>query len=86
MTAKVRLSTLSLILTVSITVILIVAFCYCLWEGEEKVYLIGVLLLFMLISGMLFGPVFISADNENLTIKSFMRRQRIPISDIAHVE
>lgn len=86
MKSKVRLSTLSLILTVAVTVILFVASCYYLWHGEDKGYLIGIILFFMIISGMLFGPVYISADNDNLIVKSFMRRQYIPISDIKDIE
>ena len=40
----------------------------------------------MLISGWLYGPVTISADETSVTIKSVLRRQRLDISHITSVE
>ncbi|MCH5240009.1 MAG: hypothetical protein J1F38_07280 [Muribaculaceae bacterium] len=86
MESKVKLSTFSLLLTLLITGVLIVAVSYFLWNHEDKGIIGAVILFFMLISGWLYGPVTIAADEKSVTIKSVLRKQRLDISNIESVE
>ena len=85
MESKVKLSTFSLMLTLILTGVLIVAVSYFLWNHEDKGIIGAVILLFMLISGWLYGPVTIAADEKSVTIKSVLRKQRLDISNIESV-
>ena len=86
MESKVKLSTFSLMLTLILTGVLIVAVSYFLWNHEDKGIIGAVILLFMLISGWLYGPVTIAADEKSVIIKSVLRKQRLDISNIESVE
>ena len=86
MESKVKLSTFSLMLTLILTGVLIVAVSYFLWNHEDKGIIGAVILFFMLISGWLYGPVTIAADEKSITIKSVLRKQRLDISNIESVE
>ena len=86
MESKVKLSTFSLMLTLILTGVLIVAVSYFLWNHEDKGIIGAVILFFMLISGWLYGPVTIAADEKSVTIKSVLRKQHLDISNIESVE
>ena len=86
MESKVKLSTFSLMLTLILTGVLIVAVSYFLWNHEDNGIIGAVIFLFMLISGWLYGPVTIAADEKSVTIKSALRKQRLDISNIESVE
>ena len=86
MESKVKLSTFSLMLTLILTGVLIVAVSYFLWNHEDKGIIGAAILFFMLISGWLYGPVTIAADEKSVTIKSVLRKQRLDISNIESVE
>ena len=86
MESKVKLSTFSLMLTLILTGVLIVAVSYFLWNHENRGIIVAVILFFMLISGWLYGPVTIAADEKSVTIKSVLRKQRLDISNIESVE
>ena len=86
MESKVKLSTFSLMLTLILTGVLIVAVSYFLWNHEDKGIISALILFFMLISGWLYGPVTITADEKSVTIKSVLRKQRLDISKIESVE
>lgn len=86
MISKVRYSTYSLIVTLLATAILLVGISILLWHEEDIGYLVAVILLFMLISGLIYGPMYVSVDKDNITVKSVMRQQRIPLSEINSVE
>ena len=86
MESKVKLSTFSLLLTLLITGVLIAAVSFFLWNHEEKGIIGAVILFFMLITGWLYGPVTIAADEKYVTIKSVLRKQRLEISYIKSVE
>ena len=86
MESKVKLSTFSLMLTLILTGVLIVAVSYFLWNHEDKGIIGAVILFFMVISGWLYGPVTIAADEKSVTIKSVLRKQRLDISNIESVE
>ena len=86
MESKVKLSTFSLLLTLILTGVLIVAVSYFLWNHEDKGIIGALILFFMLISGWLYGPVTIAADEKSVTIKSVLRKQRLDISNIESVE
>ena len=86
MESKVKLSTYSLILTLLVTAVLIGAVALLLWNGENKGFIAAILLFFALLSGWLYGPVSIAANDKNVIIKSLMRRQRLQISKIQSVE
>ena len=86
MESKVKLSTFSLLLTLLITGVLIAAVSFFLWNHEEKGIIGAVILFFMLISGWLYGPITIAADEKSVTIKSVLRKQRLDISNIKNVE
>lgn len=86
MESKVKLSTFSLMLTLILTGVLIIAVSYFLWNHEDKGIIGAVILFFMLISGWLYGPVTIAADEKSVTIKSVLRKQRLDISNIESVE
>ena len=86
MESKVKLSTFSLMLTLILTGVLIVAVSYFLWNHEDKGIIGAVILFFMLISGWLYGPVTIAADEKSVTFKSVLRKQRLDISNIESVE
>ena len=86
MESKVKLSTFSLLLTLILTGVLIVAVSFFLWNHEEKGIIGALILFFMLISGWLYGPVTIAADEKSVTIKSVLRKQRLDISNIESVE
>lgn len=86
MESKVKLSTYSLIITFIVVGIIIACVAVSLWNGEEKGF-IGLLILFvMLICGGLYGPVAISVDDNNVTIKSLFWNKRLCISQIASIE
>ena len=86
MESKVKLSTYSLLLTFILTGVLIAAVAFFLWNHEEKGIIGAVILFFILISGWLYGPVTIAADEKSVTIKSVLRKQRLNISNIKSVE
>ena len=86
MESKVKLSTFSLMLTLIITGVLTIAVSYFLWNHEDKGIIGAGILFFMLISGWLYGPVTIAADEKSVTIKSALRKQRLDISNIESVE
>ena len=86
MESKVKLSTYSLLLTLLLTGILIVAAAFFLWNHEEKGIIGVVILFFLLISGWLYGPVTIAADDKYVTIKSVLRKQQLSVSNIKSVE
>ena len=86
MESKVKLSTFSLLLTLLLTGILIAAVAFFLWNHEDKGIIGAVILFFLLISGWLYGPVTIAADEKSVTIKSILRKQRLDISNIKSVE
>lgn len=86
MKSKVRLSLFSLITTVAVTVILIISTIFLIWYQVDKGFIVVFLLLFMLISGWIYGPVELIADSENITVRSLIWRQRIPVSKIETVE
>ena len=86
MESKVKLSTFSLMLTLILTGVLIVAVSYFLWNHEDKGIIGAIILFFMLISGWLYGPVTIAADEKSVIIKSVLRKQQLDISNIESVE
>lgn len=86
MESKVKLSSFSLGLTVILTAMIFIAVTFFLWNHVEKGVIGAIILFFMLISGFLFGPVSIAANDENVIITSYLRRQQIDISNIKSVE
>ena len=48
--------------------------------------IISALLLVLLISGLLYAPSRVYADEDHVTVKSILRRRNIPIKDIASIE
>ena len=73
MESKVKLSTFSLMLTLVLTGVLIVGVAFFLWNHEDKGISGAVILFFMLISGGLYGPVTISADETSVAIYGLLR-------------
>ena len=73
-------------LTLILTGVLIAAIAFFLWNREEKGFIGAIILFFMLISGWLYGPVAISADEKSVNIKSVLRNQKLDISKIESVE
>lgn len=86
MTSKVKLSTYSFIITCLIIGILSVGGFFLIINGEKYSYLSIIILVFVLISGMIYGPVSMSTNEQEVTVKSLARRQRFPISQIEKVE
>lgn len=86
MESKVKLSTFSLLLTLVLTAVLIAAVAFFLRNHEDKGIIGAVILFFMLVSGWVYGPVTIAADEKSVIIKSVLRRQRLDISNIKSVE
>ena len=86
MESKVKLSTYSLILTLIVTGVMLTGVALLLWNGENKGFIMAILLFLLLISGWLYSPVSISANENDVTVRSFLRRQRIHVSDIQSVE
>lgn len=86
MKSKVRLSIYSMIVTLLVTVALIAGAVWLICNGEDSGYFVAVILLFILISAGLYGPLSIAVDKDHISINSLLRNQRLPLSDVYAVE
>ncbi|MDE5969691.1 MAG: PH domain-containing protein [Muribaculaceae bacterium] len=86
MDSKVKLSTFSLILTIIIIGVLLVGTAILYNEGNNKWGIAAAILLILLIFGLLYGPTSISVADKNVTVKTFLKRIKLPISKIESVE
>lgn len=80
MKSKIKLSTYSSILTVSIVGLLLGIGIYT--YGTSKFYILLTVLLLLVIFGCLYAPLGIEADENNITVKGILKNRRIPIGDI----
>lgn len=85
MESKVRLSNFSAILTISIILILVFGCVFTFHEKQTFWILTGVTLL-LLITGLLYSPVAIKVDSDNITVKSVLKKHPVPISEVESVE
>lgn len=84
MTSNVKLSHYAFVITLVISVALI-AGCVALLHEPGFWILLGVLVL-LLIAGLLWGPVRISSNQEEVVVKTYLRKKRLPVSNIESVE
>lgn|GEM_PF-5188082 len=85
MESKVKLSRFSLILTILINTALIIG-CIATFGDKGKFIILLIILLTLVTFGLLYAPLSITADEDAVTVRSAMRRIRIPIRDIESVE
>ncbi len=85
MKSKVKLSTFSKALTITLIIILLIG---CAVSIHEKAAFLIVLIipLFLLISTALYAPVSISADKETVCIHTLLKKHRLPMEGIESVE
>ena len=85
MKSKVKLSTLSSVITISV-VILMVVLAFVTFQEKEAFYVVILLILILIICGLFFAPIAIVADDNNLVIKAPLNKLSIPMEDIEEVE
>lgn len=85
MKSTVKFSSYALVLTLIINLILIGCCVYTFKETVGFWFVFGILVMLLLL-GLLFGPVQIVSDNDYITVKSILRKRRIPVCDIESVE
>lgn len=85
MKSKVKLSRFSLILTILINAVLTIG-CIATFGDKGKFVILLIILLTLVTFGLLYAPLSITADEDAVTVRSALRRIRIPIRDIESVE
>lgn len=85
MKSTVKFSSYALVLTLIINLILIGCCVYTFNETAGFWFVFSIFVVLLLL-GLLFGPVQIVADNDYITVKSILRKRRIPVCDIESVE
>lgn len=85
MQSKVRLSKYALILTLIITGALSVGCLVTIKETPAFYFVAGILLL-LLFFGFLYGPKSIKADSDYITVKTLLKRIKIPMRDVESVK
>lgn len=85
MKSKVQLSIYAYILTLIVNIVLIVC-CVAMFNETPGFWLVLSILLVLLFFGLLYGPTQIVADPEYVTVKSYLRRQKILVRNIESVE
>ena len=85
MKSNVVLSKYAFTLTLVFTIVLVV--CCVLTFNEKPVFwAVLAILLLLLVCGLLYGPVAITADSEFITVNSCLSRKRISVSEIENVQ
>lgn len=85
MKARVKLSRFSIILTTIINVALYIGCFVTLKEPAPFFCLLGIITA-LLITGLLFAPVSIKADDHTVTVAHILRKTKIAMTDVASVE
>ena len=85
MKSKIQLSIYAFVLTLIINVVLIIC-CVAMFRETPGFWIVLGILLMLLLLGLLFGPIKITADSKYVTVKSYLRKQRIPVDKIESVE
>lgn len=85
MNSKVKLSTLSIIITAAVAG-LMVFLAFASFQDKQSFYVLVSLILILIISGLFFAPVAIAADGKEVMIKAPLNKLSIPMEDIASVE
>ena len=85
MKSHIQLSTYAIILTLIVNIVLIVC-CVLLFNEKSGFWVVLSLLILLLSLGLLYGPLQILADGENVTVRSVLRKQKIPMDHIESVE
>ena len=85
MKSKVKLSTFSSIVTISVVVLMIVL-AFVSYRDKEAFYVIIPIFLILIICGLFFAPIAIEATENNIIIKAPLNKLSIPIENIESVE
>lgn len=85
MKSRVKLSRFCVILTTLILVALYAGCFALLKEPAPLLCLVGIMVA-LLVSGMLFAPLSIKADDDMITVTHILRRTKIPMADVVSVE
>lgn len=85
MKARVKLSRFSIILTTIINVALYAGCFFTLKEPAPFFCLLGIIIA-LLITGLLFAPVSIKADDHTITVAHILGKTKIAMTDVASVE
>lgn len=85
MKSRVNLSRFSLVLTI---VILAALFVGCILTVRERIPFLILLSMYLilLVTGLVFAPVSISADTETIVLKSILRPRRLLLRDVESVQ
>ena len=86
MKSKVKLSAFSKIITILIFALLGAISLYIAFMGETKDYIVLIIFLFLIIPSLYYSPTSIKVDDANITVKTYLRNHRIPLSDVKSVE
>lgn len=85
MYSKVKLSTYSSFLTIFVLGVLFFGCFYTFGKWVPFYVVLGVLIL-LILAGLFYGPVSVSADDKQVTVHSILRKHIIPIRNIKTVE
>ncbi len=85
MKSKVRLSKFSNILTAVLNIALFIG-CICTVREQPAFFMLLFIYLVLFITGLLFAPVAVKADQHQITVVGILKNRSIPMNDVASVE
>lgn len=85
MISKVKLSTISAIITISV-VSLMVFIAFVSYQDKETFYVLIPLFLILIFCALFLAPVSIAANEKNIIVKAPLNKLSLPIEDIVSVE
>lgn len=85
MKSKVKLSQYALILTFIVNIALIIG-CVLTFNKAQGFYIILSVLILLNVMALLYGPVAVESDSKYVTVKTMLRKHRIPIRNVESVE
>lgn len=85
MKSKVQLSGYAFILTLVITIVL-AAICILTFNETPAFLMVLGILVLLLVFGLIYGPVYITANPDYVSVRSVLKTRKIPVADIESVE
>lgn len=85
MRSKVRLSVFASVLTIVVTALLLWG-CIYTFQDKKTFFTLLAVTVIIIFSALLCAPVEINADDEKVTVKSMLKKHRIPMKLIESVE
>lgn len=85
MKSKVRLSTYSLVTT--LIAVLVIGWCCVITFGRGNgFYVVAAIFLIFLVSAALYAPLSVETGEHDVTVRSALKKHRIPLSEIEEVQ